>query len=639
MSSIYVSSTYADLEKYRLIVIGTLRRMEHRVICMEDYGAADQRPLRKCLRDVEECQVYVGLFAWRYGFVPTDDNPAGRSITELEYRHARELGKTCLIFMLHEEAPWPRTRMDTGADAERIAALRGELERNHLIVFFKTESDLAAHVVTAVHNWAVDREGQRGGADRVRYVSSQPPPARQASGLQRGGWDKSIRIWNVNTGRQERAPSPETASISTLLDLRRTTVADTTLYDPPSSQRERVFREIDEWHGGMPPQMARSALRARDQAAGSRGPASPNYSLLAAVVAAAVAAAALAAAVAWALLGSKTVLPAPPPPSLRGGSSLLPWVPARRAIEAAILFALAATPQRQGDDTPITDIVDVSAFAPEGGQAGDEALVQIFLHRLRDAAAAEARARAADHRATRRGVATLASAIARGTRVDILLEATDLKIDEPLQSLVWEGRPCACQFIVTLPAGAGNGPRALRARVLLNGAPIGRLCFSIEILSTTDGTARPIGIRGDRAQRYRQAFLSYARQDRVEVVKRAQALRAVGVNFFQDILSIEPGEQWEARLYHEIDTCDLFLLFWSSHAARSEWVLREAQYAMDRQKLSPGGEVPDITPVILEGPPIPPPPDSLRHLHFNDYLRYFIVGAESESRPRPNRAA
>jgi hypothetical protein len=33
---------------------------------------------------------------------------------------------------------------------------------------------------------------------------------------------------------------------------------------------------------------------------------------------------------------------------------------------------------------------------------------------------------------------------------------------------------------------------------------------------------------------------------------------------------------------------------------------------------------PEIKPIVIEGPPPPPPPMELGHLHFNDYLLYFM---------------
>src|SRR5437588_11852855 len=106
MAQIYLSSTHSDLKQYRDVVYRTLRQMRHDVIAMEDYVATDQRPLDKCLTDVATCDLYIGLFAWRYGYVPSEGNPEHKSITELEYRTAIKTGKCCLIFILAEDALW-----------------------------------------------------------------------------------------------------------------------------------------------------------------------------------------------------------------------------------------------------------------------------------------------------------------------------------------------------------------------------------------------------------------------------------------------------------------------------------------------------------------------------------------------------
>jgi hypothetical protein len=103
---IYISSTFSDLEPYREAVYKALRKLRHDVVAMEDYVATDKRPLDKCLADVESCDVYVGIFAWRYGYVPKKDNPQKQSITEREFRRAVEKDKQCLIFLMADEAPW-----------------------------------------------------------------------------------------------------------------------------------------------------------------------------------------------------------------------------------------------------------------------------------------------------------------------------------------------------------------------------------------------------------------------------------------------------------------------------------------------------------------------------------------------------
>jgi hypothetical protein len=82
-AKIYISSTFSDLEAYREKVYRALRKVQHDVIAMEDYVAADKRPLEQCLEDVRRSDLYIGIFAWRYGFVPKTLNPGKRSITEL----------------------------------------------------------------------------------------------------------------------------------------------------------------------------------------------------------------------------------------------------------------------------------------------------------------------------------------------------------------------------------------------------------------------------------------------------------------------------------------------------------------------------------------------------------------------------
>ncbi len=145
---VFVSSTFRDLQECREVVHGTLRRLQVDDVAMEYYVAEHERPVDVCLRDVRDCDVYLGIFAWRYGHAPDGHE---RSITELEYRAAVEAGKPCLIFLLHEEAPWIPSRMDRGTAADRIEALRVELVERHTAKFFHTPAELGIEVATALH--------------------------------------------------------------------------------------------------------------------------------------------------------------------------------------------------------------------------------------------------------------------------------------------------------------------------------------------------------------------------------------------------------------------------------------------------------------------------------------------------------
>ncbi len=75
MAKIYVSSTYNDLQQHRTEVCRVLRRLRHDLVAMEDYVACDERPVDKCLTDVACSDLYVGVFAFRYGFVGRRGRP------------------------------------------------------------------------------------------------------------------------------------------------------------------------------------------------------------------------------------------------------------------------------------------------------------------------------------------------------------------------------------------------------------------------------------------------------------------------------------------------------------------------------------------------------------------------------------
>jgi hypothetical protein len=124
-----------------------LRQLGITDVAMEAYVAEGRTPLSRCLEDVAQCDIYLGIFAFRYGF-----RPVGQpySITELEYREAARLGKPCFIFLLKEDAPWPTSMCDRGDDRDMIDGLRRRLELNHLCGYFTGPTDLPAVVIPAL---------------------------------------------------------------------------------------------------------------------------------------------------------------------------------------------------------------------------------------------------------------------------------------------------------------------------------------------------------------------------------------------------------------------------------------------------------------------------------------------------------
>src|SRR5882724_1592957 len=135
---IFVSSSFEDLREHRAAAIRVLRQLGHEVLAMEDMIAGSTAPLAKVVEMVDRSEAYVGVFAWRYGYVPTRaaEPPAPEpanipiveravagetSITHYEYLRAVQRKLPVMAFLLDETYPW-RPQLIDGFDKTRAQA-------------------------------------------------------------------------------------------------------------------------------------------------------------------------------------------------------------------------------------------------------------------------------------------------------------------------------------------------------------------------------------------------------------------------------------------------------------------------------------------------------------------------------------
>ncbi len=108
----FVSSTFSDLENHRKAVRDGIRQLGLQDISMENLGARDQRPKDECMRLINnESQLFVGIYAYRYGFIPAGDES---SITESEYDTATLANIPRFIYIVDEDYPWLPANIDYG---------------------------------------------------------------------------------------------------------------------------------------------------------------------------------------------------------------------------------------------------------------------------------------------------------------------------------------------------------------------------------------------------------------------------------------------------------------------------------------------------------------------------------------------
>jgi len=106
---VFISSTIEDLQDARLQVDAELSATEiFDVVRVEKLPAVDEPSRRLCLDEVRLADALVLILGHRYGFVPVANNPDGFSVTHLEYREAKRLGKPIFAFIRDNSSPEER---------------------------------------------------------------------------------------------------------------------------------------------------------------------------------------------------------------------------------------------------------------------------------------------------------------------------------------------------------------------------------------------------------------------------------------------------------------------------------------------------------------------------------------------------
>jgi hypothetical protein len=327
---------------------------------------------------------------------------------------------------------------------------------------------------------------------------------------------------------------------------------------------------------------------------------------------------------------SAATRPSPSTAQAHVGPSTTTVVPASTIGRAQEAGRLCSTPIDPEIMTGVTtrpkagaQEADIAVFAPPEARPSAEILVQVIIHTLDREAKAEEAAHIVQQSVERLALVPLAARLNDGDYIKITLACEGAAIPEPVQKSRWNARLLCLYFKMRLPETKGENAVKPELRVFVNGAEVNTIAFRIKIKPNAPDVGVSLAME-QRASSLGRRFISYASEDRVQVLKAVQVMKANKLPYFQDTLSLEPGDRWKHRLFDEIEKCDVFLLFWSEHARRSKWVIKEAEYALECSRRQPL----EIVPLLLEGPPPPKVPESLREIHFNDPTRHVIFAEE-----------
>lgn len=148
---VFISSTSLDLPQHRAKIIEVLNRFHFQPIAMEHWPASGISPLELCRSRIYGADIFIGIYAYRYGWCPGGYN--GMSITELEYDWAGEVMKDGkhmprLCFIMSEKHPITIDMVEC-EKKEQLETFKERVQLQH-VDFFESADDLRAKVTEAL---------------------------------------------------------------------------------------------------------------------------------------------------------------------------------------------------------------------------------------------------------------------------------------------------------------------------------------------------------------------------------------------------------------------------------------------------------------------------------------------------------
>jgi hypothetical protein len=143
----FLSSTYVDLVSHRKAAAEAVERLGQQVGRMEVFGARPAEPSTACLTEIDECDLFVGIYAHRYGYVPDGSLV---SITEAEFDHAKSNNKPLFCFLVHEDHPWPPNMIEDEPGRSKLRDFKKKVGSGLVRDTFTTCEDLAYKIAASL---------------------------------------------------------------------------------------------------------------------------------------------------------------------------------------------------------------------------------------------------------------------------------------------------------------------------------------------------------------------------------------------------------------------------------------------------------------------------------------------------------
>ncbi len=164
--TVMISSTARDLPEHRKEAMDACLRQGMFPAMMEHLPANDEEAISASLKLVDEADIYLGVFAHRYGYVPKGHDI---SVTEMEYNRAVERKIPRLIFVMGKGHLLTADDVEI-ENAAKLKAFKERVQTENIVNFFNSPADLRAHVINSLSQLRVPD------LTAFHYVSDIPAP-------------------------------------------------------------------------------------------------------------------------------------------------------------------------------------------------------------------------------------------------------------------------------------------------------------------------------------------------------------------------------------------------------------------------------------------------------------------------------
>ena len=271
-----------------------------------------------------------------------------------------------------------------------------------------------------------------------------------------------------------------------------------------------------------------------------------------------------------------------------------------------------------------TEKITASLFAPSQIRRGFWEKIQVFLYKDSEFERVVEKAGKVEPGAKIQSYNPLDMNLNSGDVVEVTLKMYDegIKIQPHENHIVWQGSYKDCEFLIQVQKESSIESVAGEAEISINGIQIGKLVFNMDVVEKEPLMLNTI----IKAKPYRRIFISYSHKDKKKVELIAKTCKAQNLEYFFDRHTLDPGDNFDEKIELWIRSVDLFILCWSKHAAKSEYVKKEYRQAIELSELNkqPRETSLRISPFNIN--PKAKPPIELAKLHFEDLSEGWFSG-------------